>query len=128
MAQPLGPKSLLIREAIMANPDKGNTELAAFLNDADERMDDKFKITAQDVAAQKQAMKKAGIEPPAAGGKKRGRKPGQKAAASPPSVQPKASAVSSASPVDLIDKTFMLAQECGGIEQLQRLVNRLAQR
>ena len=92
MAQPLGPKSILIREAIIAHPDKGNTELAAFLNDADERMDDKFKITAQDVAAQKQAMKKSGTEPPVTTGNKRGRKPGQKAAVSPPPVQPKASA------------------------------------
>ena len=31
-----------------------------------------------------------------------------------------------ASPIDLIDKTFALAEECGGIEQLKRLVNRLA--
>ena len=32
------------------------------------------------------------------------------------------------SPVDLIDKTFALADECGGIEQLKRLVNKLAER
>jgi len=28
--------------------------------------------------------------------------------------------------VDLIDKAFALAHECGGIEQLKRLVDRLA--
>jgi hypothetical protein len=28
--------------------------------------------------------------------------------------------------VDLIDKAFALAQECGGIDQLKRLVDRLA--
>jgi hypothetical protein len=121
MAQPLGPKSILIREAILAHPDKGNTELAAFLSDADERKKDKIKVTAQDVASQKQAMKKAGIEPPAAEGKKRGRKPGSKVAM----MAPRPVAASS-SPVDLIDKTFALAQECGGIEQLKRLVDRLA--
>jgi hypothetical protein len=125
MAQQLGPKSILIREAIIANPNKGNTELAAFLNDSDDRKADKIKVTMQDVASQKQAMKKAGIEPAATVGKKRGRKPGQKAAASLPTTQPKAAAFSSAGPIDLIDKTFALAQECGGIEQLKRLVDRL---
>jgi hypothetical protein len=29
--------------------------------------------------------------------------------------------------VDLIDRTLALAQECGGIEQLKRLVERLAE-
>jgi hypothetical protein len=121
MAQSLGPKSILIREAILAHPDKGNTALAAFLNDADDRKKDKFKVTAQDVAAQKQAMKKSGTEPPAAEGNKRGRKPGTKVA----SVAPRPVAAS-ASPVDLIDKTFALAVECGGIAQLKRLVDRLS--
>ena len=35
-------------------------------------------------------------------------------------------AAPSASPVDLIDKAFTLAQECGGFEQVKRLVDRLA--
>jgi hypothetical protein len=64
----------------MAHPDKGNTELAAFLNDADERMDDKIKVTARDVASRKKAMKKAGVEAPAVVGNTRGRKPGRKVA------------------------------------------------
>jgi hypothetical protein len=32
----------------------------------------------------------------------------------------------SANPVDLIDKTFALAQECGGMDQLRRLVEWLS--
>jgi hypothetical protein len=68
-------------------------------------------------------MKKSGTEPPAGEGKKRGCKPGTKVAA----VAPRPAALS-ASPVDLIDKTFTLAAECGGIAQLKRLVDWLAQR
>jgi peptide subunit release factor RF-3 len=41
MAKPLGPKSLLIRQAIIAHPDKGNTELAEMLMDSADRLDDK---------------------------------------------------------------------------------------
>jgi hypothetical protein len=122
MAQQLGLKSILIREAITANPDKGNTELAAFLTESEDRKKDKIKVTAQDVASQKQAMKKAGVTvPPATQPKKRGRKPGSVTA-------PKlAAAIARASsPVDLIDRTFAIAQECGGIDQLKRLVDRLA--
>lgn len=89
MAKPLGAKSILIRNAITANPGKGNTDLATMLMDAEERMDDRLKITAQDVAAQRQAMKKPGAAkapaaaatPPATkpagnGRRKPGRKPG----------------------------------------------------
>lgn len=95
--KPLGPKSLLIREAITAHPDKGNTELAGMINDSDARMDDKIKVSVQDVAQQRQAMKKQGAAPaaepevkpapqraeapkPGNGRKKPGRKPGRKAA------------------------------------------------
>jgi len=42
MAKPLGAKSILIREAIKANPKKANKEIAELLNDAPERMDDKI--------------------------------------------------------------------------------------
>ncbi len=141
MAKPLGPKSLLIRQAITAHPDKGNTELAELLNDSHDRMDDKIKVTAQDVAAQKQAMKKPGAtatpaatasaepatKPAGNGRRKPGRKPGRKPAAAGPAAATRAAEASaSASPVDLIDKAFALAQECGGIEHLKRLVDRLA--
>ena len=101
MAKPLGPKSLLIRKAIQDHPDKGNTALAEMLNDSNDRMDDKIKVTANDVAAQKQAMKKGSPTPaadtPAAAAekperKKPGRKPGQTAvtAAPAPPRQPPA--------------------------------------
>ena len=98
-----------------------------------------IRVSANDVAQQRQAMKKAGAsaapaptEPaPAAtksvgnGRLKPGRKPGRKPtqAVTPATTQ---SALASGSPVDLIDKTLALAQECGGFEQLKRLVDRLA--
>jgi hypothetical protein len=136
MAKPLGPKSLLIRNAIQANAGKGNTELAKMLNDAAERKADKIKVTAQDVATQRQAMKKPGAQKTAAamkpaapaskpagdGRRKPGRKPGKKPAAA--ARQPGSPAT--ASPVDLIDRTLALAQECGGVDQLKRLVDRIA--
>jgi hypothetical protein len=136
MAKPLGPKSLLIRKAIAAHPDKGNTAIAELLNDAEERMDDKIKVTAQDVATQRQAVKKAGAQKapaaaaqPAAkaadnGRRKPGRKPGRKPAAAAPRP---AATTPAASPVDLIDRTLALAQECGSVGQLKRLVDRLAE-
>jgi hypothetical protein len=136
MAKPLGPKSLLIRNAIKANRGKGNTELAKMLNDADERKADKIKVTAQDVAAQRQAMKKPGAakvaaaatksaatatKPAGNGRRKPGRTPGKKPAAKSISAHGLV-----ASPVDLIDRTLALAQECGGVDQLKRLVDRIA--
>src|SRR5690349_7458374 len=116
MAKPLGPKSLLIRKAIEALPDKGNTEHAALLSAAPERKTDKIKVTAQDVAAQKQAMKKLGIAKasgaaavpaPAAklagnGRRKPGRKSGRNAAATAPAAAPRPTAAAYGSPVDLI--------------------------
>src|SRR3984957_5268450 len=107
MAKALGAKSRLIREAITKHPDMGNKTLAEMLNDADERMDDKIKVTANDVAQQKQAMKKAGVPAPAAPAeaKKRGRPKGSvnaPRATAPPAAPPP----TAASPVDLIDKVF----------------------
>jgi hypothetical protein len=130
MAKPLGPKSQLIRKAITDNPTKGNTELAEMLSGAPERKADKIKVTAQEVATQRQALKNLGAtkkapaaatKPAGNGRRKPGRKPGQKKAA----AAPRASAPAS-SPVDLIDRTLALAQECGGVGQLKRLVDRLA--
>ena len=60
MAKPIGPKSLLIRQAITAHPDKTPKELAELLNDSHDRMDDKLKFTPNDISQQKQAMKKPG--------------------------------------------------------------------
>ena len=85
MAKRLGEKSLVIGEAIAARVrDKGDAAIAEMLNDADERMDDKIKVTAQDVAAQKQAMKKAGATATRAGARaeqareRASKKPGRK--------------------------------------------------
>ncbi len=61
MAKTLSEKSIIIRRALAAHPAKGNTELAAMLNDAVERLDDRFKFTGQEVANQKQMMKKPGV-------------------------------------------------------------------
>ena len=43
MSKPLGPKSLLIRDAIKAHPHMGNTELAELINSSDARKDDKIR-------------------------------------------------------------------------------------
>lgn len=84
MAKPLGPKSLLIRDAIKAHPHMGNTELAELINSSDARKEDRIEVKANDIAQQKQAMKKAGESAPAdtgkGGGTKRGRKPAASAA------------------------------------------------
>jgi hypothetical protein len=140
MAKPLGPKSILIRQAITAHPDKTPKELSELLNDSHDRMDDKLKFTPNDISQQKQAMKKPGAttapagttaaasptKPAGNGRKKPGRKPGRKPAVVAPAAAPRPGAAASGSPVDLIDKTFALAQECGGMENLKRLVDRLA--
>jgi hypothetical protein len=129
MAKPLGPKSKLIRQAITANPGKDNTELAELLSAAKERKDDKLKITAQDVATQRQALKQLGAtKAPAAAtatkqtAKNPSRKPGRK----PVGAVPRAASAPVSSPMDLIDRTLALAQDCGGVGQLKRLVDRLA--
>lgn len=75
MAKPLGPKTILIREAIAAHPDKGNTDLAEMINSSDARKEDKIKVTAQEVASQKQAMKKSAAMPAKPAAKKASRKP-----------------------------------------------------
>jgi hypothetical protein len=129
MAKPLGAKSLLIRDAITANPDKGNTQLAEMIAGSDARKEGKIKVTANDVAQQRQAMKKAGDLPaPAKPGKKKaGKKPGRKPAAkpaAPAAAPPKPSA--QRGPVELIDRLFELADDAGGMGALKRLVDRLA--
>ena len=136
MSKPLGPKSLLIRDAIKAHPNKGNKEIAELINDSHDRMDDKIKVTPQDVAQQKQALKKAGGEAaaptpaakPAPSGQAKGKGGRPRKAATAAATPAPRAAAPSGSPVDLIDKTFSLAQECGGFEQLKRLVDRLAGR
>ena len=123
MAKKLGAKSILIREAIKNNTDLGNKEIAELLSGHEDRKKDKIEVTANDIAQQKQAMKKAGIATPAPK-PQRGR---PKGSGGPKAVTvPTRAAPSSA--VDLIDGVFDLAQKCGGLDQLKRLVERLAQR
>src|SRR5262245_26958969 len=108
MAKPLGPKSRLIRDAITEHPKKTPKEIAELHNDAEERMDDKIKVTPNDVSQQKQAMKKPGAQkapaaaakPAGNGRRKPGRKPGRKPAAAAPRVT---STSAAANPIDLID-------------------------
>ncbi|MGL4550331.1 MAG: hypothetical protein ACRC33_04025 [Gemmataceae bacterium] len=151
MANTLSPKSQIIRHAVASHPAKGNTEMAAMLNDSADRLDDKLTFTPQEVANQKTALKKPGAmraalaggappavtqtgaaadpaaepahEPEAAKPepKKRGRKPGVK-------NKPRTIAPGAVSPVDLIDRVFGLAEQCGGMGELRRLVERLAAR
>jgi len=117
MAKPLGAKSKLIREALNANPDLGNKEVAELINDTDARKDDKIKISAADVANQRQALKKARHNGPARKGSSAS-KPAQRG------EQPRPAAT--ANPVELIDRVFDLARQCGGLAELKRLVDRIA--
>jgi hypothetical protein len=101
------------------------------LSGAPERKADKIKVTAQDVATQRQAIKNLGTakKAPAAAAKPVGngrRKPGRKRGPKPAAAAPRTASSSKSSPVELIDKTLSLAQECGGVGQLKRLVDRLA--
>jgi hypothetical protein len=129
MAKPLGPKSKLIRDAIKAHPDLGNTELAEMINSSDARQHDKISVKASDIAAQRQAMKKQGKTAPAAAGKKKGGKqpPAEAAPAKPEPPRAVAPSAPAANPVALIDSVFDLARQCGGFEQLKKLVDRLAE-
>jgi hypothetical protein len=139
VAKPRADKSEVIREAIAANPRTGNDALAELLNDSTDRLDDRLVFTAADVAAARKAGKKrtpaaaapAGTapapapepadDPPAP---PRDAPPKQNRPRQPPPVTPPAARPD---PVDLIDRVFELAKECGGFEQLKRLVDRIAE-
>jgi hypothetical protein len=115
----------------------GNTELADMINKSPARKEDKITVRPADIAQQKQAMKKA---KPNAGpvtaknGRRKGarRKAGRRrattastTAASTAQTQPATSATGG--PVDVLDKVFELAKECGGFGALKRLVDRCAE-
>jgi hypothetical protein len=124
MAKPLGEKSRLIRDAIKAHPKTGNTALAKLINGSDARKEDKIEVTASDVNQQKQAMKKLAKVPKAktAGGKEKApKKPAGKPNAAP---APKKGGTT---PADLLDNVYLLGGQCGGMNELKRLVERLAQ-
>jgi hypothetical protein len=125
MAKPLGAKSLLIRDAIKAHPKMGNTGLAELIMGSDARKEDGIKVTAQDVAQQKQAMKKLAEGPAATAALKPKKKPGPKPKAAIANASP-APTKAKGSPADLIDDVFTLARKCGGLDELKRLVDRMA--
>jgi hypothetical protein len=147
MPKPLSEKSRVIREAINANPDLGNKELAELLNGSPERQQDRLKVSATDVARQKLVLKQAGQGaaeegPEATGGKQsepkaRRRRPAQRRRKRQ-TPEPAAAAAREvaangpdrggppAKPLELIDRLFDLATECGGFEALKRLVDRCA--
>jgi hypothetical protein len=98
------------------------------INASDARKHDGVKVTPFEVAEQRQKLKKLekAATPPAAAGRKRGR-PKAKAKAATPAARVTAPAPKrAAGPVDLIDRLFDFADECGGMGQLKRLVDRLA--
>src|SRR5262249_6601393 len=118
MAKPLGPKSSLIRDAIKANPKVGNTELAKMINSSPARKEDRIRVEPNDIAKQRQALKKAKPSANQAGSKNgrrkaNGRKGGRPRAAATASAQGRTAAKGAAAggPVDLLDRVFGLAQE-----------------
>jgi hypothetical protein len=131
MAKPLGPKSRLIREAIKANPGTKNKALAELINSSPDRKSDKIKVTPNDVAQQRTALKQSGGEASKpASSEPAKKKPGRpkKNTTATPAIAPRAVASPAASIIamDLIDKAYALATECGGVQQLKRLVDRMA--
>src|SRR4051812_49046804 len=122
MAKPLSPKSQLIREAIKANSKLGNADLAKLINSSDARKEDKIKVTATDVGNQKQALKAMSAT---AKKKAKAHKPATSTAANKPQVA-QASTAKAANPVELIDRVFDLAGQCGGLAHLKRLVDRIS--
>src|SRR4051795_5393275 len=122
MAKPLSPKSQLIREAIKANPKLGNAELAKLINSSDARKEDKIKVTATDVGNQKQALKAMNAT---AKKKAKAHKPATDVAANKPQaarVHSTNGATKAVNPVDLVERVFDLAERCGGLRELKRLV------
>jgi hypothetical protein len=125
MAKPLGAKSLLIRDAIKAHPKLGNKGLAELINSSDARKQDKIVVKASDVAQQRQAMKKLAEGPAATAALKTKKKPGPKPKAVTANAAP-APTKGMASPADVVNDVFTLAKKCGGLDELKRLVDRLA--
>jgi hypothetical protein len=118
MAKTPGPKTTRIREAIKSHPAIGNTELAHQLT-SEKGYD--YEVTPQDVASQRQALKKLEGIPTKRG--KRGRKPAvATAAAVPAMVVAHAPKKTHASPADLLDHVRGLAKEAGGFGELKRIV------
>jgi len=131
MAKPLSLKSRIIRKAIQVHPNLTNKELAEKLNASAECKQEDIEVTPLDVSQQKVALKKLGVKGTAP------EAPKAEAAAAEPAPRkrmgrPKGSGKRKApstlvvgNPVDLIDQVFTLAQACGGLAGLKKLVDRL---
>lgn len=126
MARELSLKSSLIREAILANPDVKNKPLADQLNAAPERLDDKLKFVPNDVAQQRQILKKNGAIAPKKLGRPKGSRNGTRPQETPPISAPTPARSQHSNPVEMIDRLFDMAEEYGGFSELKRLVDRLA--
>jgi hypothetical protein len=141
MAKQLSLKTRVIREAISANPDKGPKAVAALVNKAEERERDGIHVTPTEVAHQQLALQKEGAvrpppAPPAPEAPVRRAAPEPEPEPEPVKPAPKkrvrepilreAPARPALSAVELIDRVFALADDCGGMAQLKRLVDRLA--
>jgi len=139
MAKPIGPKTQLIRDALKAHPGMGNTELAETINVSPARKEDGIEVTAQDVAAQKQALKNLGetaapapkatpiVETAPAPAKKKGRPAGQPTKKGPATKPPSTATANGHGPVAMIDSVIDLAKQVGGIGELKHLVERIEQ-
>lgn len=126
MAKPLGSKSVLIRDAITSHPNKGNTEIAEMLNGDEERKADRIKVSARDVATQRQAMRKVGT--PARARRRSGaKKPGRKGGRKPARKQPPAAATpttAQAPAADLFEHIEAIREAVRqlGAEQVKKIV------
>src|SRR5262249_20593770 len=135
MAKSFGAKTLLIRDALQAQPDKGPKEIADLINASDARKQDKIEVKPLDVSQQKLLLKKAAQAEPAAAAEKPARKPGRKPGrAATKSIsahgvvaKPAPASATAADPFELIEDVFSLAEKCGGFDRLKRLVERLSQ-
>jgi hypothetical protein len=126
MAKSFGAKTLLIRDALQAHPDKGPKEIADLINASDARKQDKIEVKPIDVSQQKLLLKKAAGAEPAAAEKPAKKKPARKTASAPVTQPVAAPAPAPADPFEVIEDVFALAEKCGGFDRLKKLVDTLA--
>jgi hypothetical protein len=116
----------MIREAIQASPRAGNSDLADKINASDAAKQAGIEVTTTEVSQQRQRMNKGGKKGKGKGKGKAAAKKAAQAAGNGRTADTKAPA-RQAGPVELIDRVFSLAQECGGLKALKHLVDRLAE-
>jgi hypothetical protein len=121
----------VIRDALAESPGLRTADLVEALNDHTDRLDDKLSFSEGDVLAVRKTMKKSRQAPTISPATPEAvpEPPAPVEVAPPKQTKPRRieSETSATSPVDLIDKVFDLAKECGGIDQLKRLVDRIAE-